>query len=829
MRSAWANLLLYRKRFAAVLLSIAIGVGFAASTLIFTASFKTDLARSVGAAASLVDVIAQPHSGVDTSTMQARIAAVPGVAAVEPDYRTILAFRSDTTRGFTHVQSIPVDPALRWFDLTDGVWPAAAADPASSVAIDPATAERNSLSVGSPLTVTLWDGSERRFTVVGLLDVHRSSLTGSRDEIYTDPAVAAQLSADKVDAFDITAAAGVAPAALAGTVGTALGSDVVVETGTAVAAELVQVVLGGTQVLGTVLLAFAVIAGLVAASVIANTFNILIHQRQRQIGLWRSIGASRSQVRSSVLAEALLVGAIGSIAGVPLAIGAALLAMPIADVQRSSLTIDPYSVAITAAVAMLITVLAAMVPSMRAMKVSPLAALNLLIPTPHGKNRGLFRTVLGVLLVAFGGSGLAAGVILPSLAVAIGGGVVSSLGVLLLLRSVLSRFLRMISPAARLAGTPGRLAAANALRNPHRAAATATALTISVGLIVTLQVAAATARASLSSSLDERFPLDISITSTPGPSSTDPSGVALSPLPAGLTAEIATVGGLTTRTLAGTMATLEVNGNRTPVTVLGTTADDAPVLRAPIIPAGRIALPTAMLAAAGLHTGDTVDLVGPAATVQLKVIDSQLARGQNEIAVVSQTALLKLDPTASAAAVWGRLADVDKANAAITTLNPIVAGYATVTLAGAAVDHASVGKGLSTILLLVTALLAVGAVIGVVGIGNSLGLSVTERTRESALLRALGLRRGQLRLSLAVEAALLSAVGSVVGIGVGIVYGWIGAAATFREIGTPTVFVFPATEVLTVFGLALVAGVAASVLPARRAARAQPRAVLVEV
>lgn len=828
VRSAWANLLLYRKRFAAVLLSIAIGVGFAASTLIFTASFRTDLSRTVGAAASMVDVIAQPLSGVDTDTMGDRIAALPGVAAVEPDYRTVLAFHTETTRGFTHVQSIPVAPALRWFDVTEGIWPSAAADPGSSVAVDPATAERNQLTIGSPVTVTQNDGTERRLTVVGLLDVHQSSLTGSRDELYTTSELAAAL-AGTVNAFDVTAAAGVDPGILTSRLAAVLGKSAVVETGLQVAQEQVDLVLGGTQVLGTVLLAFAVIAGLVAATVVANTFNILVHQRQRQIGLWRAVGASRAQVRRSVLAESLLVGGLGAVAGVPLAIGAALLAMPIAHVQTSSLTIEPLPMLVTLTVGVLVTVLAALVPSAKAMKVSPLAALNLLVAPPHGKNRGLIRTFLGAGLVLVGGAGLAAGVKLPSLAVAVGGGVVSALGVLLLLRSVLSRFLRLVSPAARLAGAPGRLAAANTLRNPHRSAATATALTIAVGLIVTLQVAAATARASLSASLDERFPLDVSISSDVEPSTTTSSGRMLPPLPADLSTELKAVDGLTTRTLAGTLADIDVNGASMTFTVLGVATDDATVVRGPITAGGTIALPAGVMASSRLEPGDLLTVVGPRGTVELSVADSRLARGLRATVVVSAADLQQLDPAAAPAAVWGQLQDIDTANSAITALNPIVARHPTISLGGAAVDHASIWKGLTRILLLVTALLSVGAVIGVVGIGNTLGLSVTERTRESALLRALGLRRAQLRISLAVEAAMLAAVGAVVGIGLGICYGWVGAAATFGEIDTPVVLVLPAGDVVMVFGLALVAGVAASVLPARRAARAQPRAVLVEV
>lgn len=829
MRSAWANLLLHKRRFAAVLLAIAIGVGFAASTLIFTDSFRTDLARTVGAAASKVDVVARPRSGTDPAGVENAIGAVPGVAEVEAVHHVIVPFTTYATRGFAHLQSIPSAPALRWFDLADGQWPADAADPQTSVAVDTDTAGRNQLSVGSAITVTTADRTERQFTVVGLLDVHRSSLTGSRDEFYTTVGLADQLEGGVVDEFDITAVTGTDAGNLAVAVTAALAGTAVVRTGADIAADQVELALGGTQVLQTVLLAFAIIAGLVASTVVGNTFTILIHQRQREIGLWRSIGASRRQVRTSVLGEALLIGVLGSLAGAPLAIGAALVAMSIAELQTSSLTVNVLPLALSMGAGIGVTVIAALLPSAKAMKVSPLAALNLLVPTPHSRSRGLVRAFLGLVMVVFGAGGLAAGVAMPSLAVAIGGGVVSALGVLLLLRSVLSRFLRVVGPAARVAGAPGRLAAANALRDPHRAAATATALTIAVGLIVTLQVAAATARSSLTASLDDRFPLDISVTSSAEPSADSPIGRLLSPLPAGLAAELATVDGLTLRTLPGTLGDLRANGNPIPVTVLGTPAGTRVVVRTTLVPVGTVALPDGMMASARLRAGDTVELTGPAGTLSLKVSVSHLARGQRSTVVVAAADLAVLDPAAAPAAIWGELADIDGANAAIAALNPIVGRYPLVELAGAAVDHASIWKGLARILLMVTALLSVGAVIGVVGIGNTLGLAVTERGRESALLRALGLRRSQLRLSLAIEAALLATVGSLIGVGLGAVYGWVGAAATFGEMDTPLVMDFPVADVLVVLVAAAVAGVAASVLPGRRAARAQPRAVLAEV
>ena len=653
MRSAWASLLLHKRRFAAVVLAIAIGVGFAASTLIFTDSFRTDLTRTVGASASKVDVVVQPRTGTDTAAMQTAIGAVPGVAAVEAVHHVIVPFTTELTRGFVHVQSIPNAPALRWFDLTDGQWPAQAADPGSSVAVDVDTAERNQLSVGSAVTVTTADSVERRFTVVGLLDVHRSSLTGSRDELYATIDVAGQLNGGRVDEFDVTAVPGTDTGTLATAVGAALADTAVVRTGAAIAADQVHIALGGTQVLGTVLLAFAVIAGLVASTVVGNTFTILIHQRQRQIGLWRSIGASRRQVRASVLGEALLIGVLGSLAGVPLAIGAALLAMPIADLQTSSLTVKVLPLALSMGAGIGVTVIAALLPSAKAMKVSPLAALNLLIPAPHSSSRGLVRTFLGLVMVLFGGGGLAAGVVLPSLSVAITGGVVSALGVLLLLRSVLARFLRLVVPAARLAGTPGRLAAANALRNPHRAAATATALTIAVGLIVTLQVAAASARSSLTSSLDDRFPLDISITSVALPSADSPTGRVLTALPAGVDAEMAAIDGLTLRTLNGTLADLRIDDISTPVTVLGAAPDTRAVVRTTIVPAGTVALPDGVMASARLRAGDTVELAGPAGTLTLAVSVSHLARGQRGTVIVAAADLAVLDPAAGPTAVWG--------------------------------------------------------------------------------------------------------------------------------------------------------------------------------
>ncbi|GAA2012299.1 FtsX-like permease family protein [Nakamurella flavida] len=814
MRSAWANLRAYPGRFVAVLLAIAIGVGFAAATQVFTASFQTDLVRSVGAEESLIDVDVQPaEQQLDPADPRLQVA---GVAATEARWTAFAELRTGSARGWVGLQGIPADPADRWFDLTSGAWPTGP----DSVVTDPGTATRNGLTVGDRITLDDGNGTERPVVLGGLVDVHTSKLAGAPDRLFGTTELVRSLAGGDPDRIAVTVADGVSPEQVADELGAAFGADALVRTGVVAAEARSAAVIGDTDALTSILLAFAAIAGLVASFVIANTFSILIAQRQRQIGLLRCVGASRRQVRRSVILEALLLGVIGSLIGLVLGIAVAAAGSGIAGIALSSLTVPPVALGITAVVGVLVTVAAALAPAARAMRVSPLSALSAVPTAAEGRRSGRLRLVAGGALTLAGGAGLAAGVVLPSLMVAVGGGVLSAGGVLLLLRSVLPGVLRLLGGSARFGGVPGRLAAANAQRNPGRSAATSTALVIAVGLIVTLQVAAASARASLAESLAGRYPLDVSIVDTTGTAGA---------LPAGLVDQVDALDGIRAVPVAGTSATVGTSSPDIPITVLGTTPATDAVLRSAAPAAGEVALPDWVVSSLDLATGDPVTLTGDGTAVTLRLAASRLADGVDTSAVVTATDLALLDPAAPPRAVWGALDDIDDADTVISGIKPLLVADDALSLTGAAVENAALAEGLDTMLLLVVALLAVAAVIAVVGIGNTLGLSVVERTRESALLRALGLRRGQLRLVIALESALLAAVGGVVGIVLGVGYGTIGAAATFAEIDEPLVVSVPWGQLGLVLLLALAAGVLASVLPARRAARATPTAALAEV
>ncbi|MEP6981679.1 MAG: ABC transporter permease, partial [Nakamurella sp.] len=769
MRSAWANLRAYPGRFVAVVIAIAIGVGFAAATLVFTASFRTDLVRSVGAAESLSDVEVRAGD-TDLRADDPRLLGTPGVAATDPRYTAYVELRTAEVHGYTTIRSIPADPVQRWFELQSGTWPTGP----DSVLTDAGTATRNGLTVGDTLTLSDANGVPRQLTLGGLVDVHVSKLAGAADQFFGDAPLVSALSGGYIDRIAVTVAGGASLDNVAVDLGRAFGPDAQVRTGAAAAEDRTSTVTGGTRTLTGVLLAFAAIAGLVAAFVIANTFTILVAQRQRQLGLLRCVGASRQQVRRSLIAEAAVVGVIGSTLGLVLGVGVGAAAMGVAGVALGSLTVSPPSMAIVAIIGVAVTVLAAWVPAARAMRVTPLAALSAVPTAAEDRRASRVRVLIGGGFSLVGGAGLAAGVVLPSLVVAVGGGLLSASGLMLLLRSVLPWMLRWVGGAARLCGVPGRLAAANAVRHPGRSAATSTALVVAVGLIVTLQVAAASAQASLSQALSERFPLDVSVVTA-----SDGAGA----LPAELIDRVDRIDGLRAVAVAGTAAAVGTLTQTFPLTVLGAAADSVAVLRAPAPQLGEIALPGWLVGSLDLKTGDPVTVSQGGTVVTLRLADNRVADNLDGAVVVTATDLALLDRAAQPRAIWGALDDIDEADTVIGDLKPLLVSDESLLLTGAAVEHAALTQGLDTVLLLVMALLAVAAVIAVVGIGNTLGLSVVERTRESALLRALGLRRGQLRLSIAVEAALLASVGAVVGIVLGVGYGAVGAAATFAEVG----------------------------------------------
>ncbi|WP_217616677.1 FtsX-like permease family protein [Cellulomonas sp. GbtcB1] len=599
----------------------------------------------------------------------------------------------------------------------------------------------------------------------------------------------------------------------------------------------------GTGPILVVVLAFAAVAMIVAGLVIANTFQVLVAQRTRTLALLRCVGAVRSQVRGSVLLEAGLLGLAASVAGTLLGTGLvqiALLVMQNADLPFPVPTVvrpTVASVVAPLAVGLVVTVLAALTPARVATRVAPIAALRPADAPAAGSRAGRFRLVVSLVLVVGGALMLAGGVALSQQAlvaavgVAILGGAASFVGLLVGAVFWMPRVVAAIGGLVGRLGMPARLAAANTGRNPARTAATSTALLIGVTLVAMMSTGAVTARATLDDELDTRFPVDLAVAS---PYTADEDGTAVAEaLPAGTVGALADIPGVES-VAALARDSVEVGGSGNVVDALGITPEQAAdVLRdADLVDAigdGTVVMPRALAASSGIEDGDTVALArserdaGSTATgtVDLTAVVVPL---DDWTVLVTPATLDAIGSAGTESTAWLRVADINDSGQVVQQVQDLTADSA-LDITGAALERALYQRAIDTLLAVVVGLLAVAVVIALIGVTNTLSLSVIERRRESATLRALGLTRRQLRASMAVEGALIAGVGAVVGVALGLAYGWLGSAAVLAGIADLQLRV-PWADLGLVLGVALVAGVLASALPGRTAARTPPVAAL---
>lgn len=595
----------------------------------------------------------------------------------------------------------------------------------------------------------------------------------------------------------------------------------------------------GTGPILVVVLAFAAVAMIVAGLVIANTFQVLVAQRTRTLALLRCVGAVRSQVRRSVLLEASLLGLAASVAGTLL--GTALVQVALLVMQNADLpfpvpsVVRPTVASVVAplAVGVVVTVLAALTPARVATRVAPIAALRPADAPAAGSRAGRFRLVVSLVLVVGGTLLLAGGVVLSKqlLVVAVGiailGGAASFIGLLVGAVFWMPRVVAAIGRLVGRFGMPARLAAANTGRNPARTAATSTALLIGVTLVAMMSTGAVTARATLDDELDTRYPVDLAVAA---PFTTDESGNPVTEaLPAGTVEALADIPGVeSSATLV--RDSVELGGTQT-VDALGITPEQAAaVLRdtdlAAAVGDGSVVVPEAVAKSAGIEDGDRVSVAraegsGVGTPVDLTAAVVPL---DSWFVLVTPGTLDELGSPGTLSTAWLRVADVLDSGTVVQQVQDLTSD-SVLEITGAALERALYQRAIDTLLAVVVGLLAVAVVIALIGVTNTLSLSVIERRRESATLRALGLTRRQLRASMAVEGALIAGVGAVVGVALGLAYGWLGSAAVLAGIADLQLRV-PWTDLGLVLGVALVAGVLASALPGRTAARTPPVAAL---
>jgi putative ABC transport system permease protein len=691
----------------------------------------------------------------------------------------------------------------------------------NEIAINAALAKAAGVKVGDRVGVLTLQ-PKRTFTLVGVFGYEggRDSMGGTQTIAFTTP-VAQELMLGQTGVFahiDVTAADGVSNDALRDRVQAALGPAYTVQTGQQLTEAQTAAFTQALSFFNYILIGFAAVALFVAAFLILNTFSILVAQRTRELALMRAIGAGRRQVIGSVLLEAVVIGLIAAVLGLGAGIGVgALLANVFGSfaggLQVASVGVPAAAIISAFAVGLGITVLAAVIPAIRAARIAPVAAMR----DAATADRPLTKvTVAGAFVLAAGGVMLALGLTgNASLWTFMGGVLLAFIGTALLTPLV-------AQPVAGLIGrifawsVPGRLGRLNAGRNPRRTAITAGALMVGIALITGINTVVTSAKASITQVADSQAKVDLIISGDGGPdrmATYDPAVID----------QVSKLDGVHAATAQyGDMAV--VNGEHdfvlaySDITVL-------PSMFSLTTTAGRIDALSDSQALVDATTATERGLtVGSPVTVQL-------ARGEPVTLTVS--------------GIYGKS---DLIGGLIVPASQVEHFYVPTpnfgfiqVNAGASVDavrsqvdglladspEVSVGDRhefiaqqageADQVLVMVQILLALAILIAVLGVVNTLALSVLERTRELGLLRAVGLGRAQTMRMVTVEAMVISVFGAVLGLAVGSGLG----TAVVRALNDEgiTVLALPWTQMATYLGLAALVGVIAAVLPAIRAAR----------
>lgn len=823
-----ASLRGHSRRFVAGGIAVVLSVAYVTAVLVAIDSVKGALEKALGAQYANADLVVTQSGGQPID--REGIGAVDGVAATARSGPTPLrATYPDGANDYTMVAAVPTDPALRWHDVVSGRLP----DAPGEIAISRATAEDSKLAIGDQIQLAPFEGEPETLRVMGVAST--TSMVENADLFAPERTVASMAGGEFGMEVLVRLADGTDPGALSAAVSDAAGNGTITRTGPEqVQAALAQLT-GGIDVIGGLLLGFAAIATFVALLVVANTFTIMIAQRARELALFRCVGAAKGQVFRAVLVESSVLGLAFSVVGLAAGIGLAQLALrllePYLDMNlpEIDLALAPVALLLPLGVGVSTTVLAALAPARRATKVPPLAALHPEFAIRVRSRAGAFRLIAGGILILVGGGMLAVGMrgATDPFVVLVGvcGGALSFLGVLLFGPILAPAVVRLLGLVARRAGVPGNVAVGNAVRNPRRTAATASALLVGVTLISILVVGAASSEATFAKTLDEQYPMDLTISV---PEVGDPEEQP-SAFPRETVDEVERLDGIET-VLPLHAANGRIGGERSPWQITGVDPRAAAGVLHGIRPIDGLRDGVAVLSpstARGLDVkqGDQLRIAVDGRTQDMRVRVIKEIYTPN--VMVTETDLRKLVAEPRLVGLWAKVApDVD-AQRLSDDLESTIGSVPNVALGGSVQERAFYGTVADVMLMTSTGLLAMAVAIALVGVGNTLSLSVLERTRENALLRALGLTRRQLRGTLAIEALLLSGTAVLIGVVLGAAYGYVGTSTLLGGIESAGVrFELPWGRLAWIVLIAVGTGLLASVLPARRAAKVHPAAAL---
>lgn len=718
-RSILSSLRAHLGRLVAACLAIVLGVGFGTLAMTAHASASHGIDETIGAQYRGVDAVVSPENEAITAADIAKVQKLPQAVSV---VTLMTAYLNASFPGLVRPTGLPVD-ALH--DTTHIAGPGTSSGrlptATNEIALPAKLAAKHKVAIGQTLRLSSYENKAWNVTVVGLLD---DSTSVGRGSAVATPAALKIFEPDAaVQAIGIAAKPGVTQQQLADAAQAVVAKGLLAYTGDAWIQHEVEGYTNGIDVLGGVFGMFAVIALFVACLVIGNTFTIVIAQRTREMALLRCVGASRRQVFSSVLAEASVVGVIASAIGVVFGVALSALGLALSrefdwGIPSVPLHLDLWSVFLPLLLGTVATIAAAVVPARRATKVAPLAALRPEAAPAAASKAGVLRLILGFLLLAGGGLLLAAGASTHQVLVGVAGGVVSFLGILAIGSLLVPALIRLIGTLpARSGGVPARIAVANAIRNPKRTAATTSALLIGVTLISLTCVGIASVRKTFDVSMDGQYPVDLMVTTYN------------EKMPAGAEQQLRDIKGIT-QVVPVRQVNIKAGGQELPVTGIDQAAAGS-VVHNPAI-ADQLKPGTALLDYSTLH------MLGLDDGAPLTIVSGQhkltvTARGATGLdpITVTSTDLSKLSSSASVTGFW--LASDPKADGSqvIDSVQQSIPSVKELSVSGGLAERTSYTKIFDVLLIVGVGLLAVSVLIALVGVGNTLSLSVLERTRRT--------------------------------------------------------------------------------------------------
>jgi len=706
--------------------------------------------------------------------------------------------------------------------LTSGRWPSAPRE----IAIDKATANAKHFTIGDTIGVVA-RGPVQTFRIVGLVKFGAlNSLGGATLSIFDLPTAQRLFHKEgKLDSIGVAGRPNVKPQQLVREIRPILPPTAQVRTGQAQAAKQSSDTSGILDILRYFLLAFGGVALFVGAFVIANTLSITIAQRTRELATLRTLGATRRQVLSSVMLEALVIGLLASLVGLFLGLGLAkgLNALFVSfgiDLPQAGTVFATRTVVVSLLVGVVVTLIAASRPAIRATRVPPISAVRegAVLPTSRFARFGpavasaVIVGAVALMLIGLFVGGLSTKARLLSIGV---GAAAVFIGVAMLAKTLVPPLARVLGwPAATFGGAAGELARGNAIRNPSRTASTAAALMIGLALVTVVSVLAAGIKTTFESAVNDVFRADYALTSQDGftPLSiasanalkTVPGVRVVSGVRAGQGKAFGSQIGLTG--VAGDISrVIDVGweqGSRLTPALLGRTgaftskdyAKKHDLTRgSPIV----VTLPTGVklhLRIRGIFSPPKGGAPYGDVTISTQLFDRVFQNPQNVYTFVLMDGGVNAVNTAK--------------------LNAALKSYPDAKIQTEEQFKANQLRGIDQLLRLLYVLLSLSIIVSLFGIVNTLVLTVFERTRELGMLRAVGMTRVQVRRMIRHESVITALLGAALGIPVGIVL----ALMVGKAISYPA-FTIPVGTLVVFVIAAIVCGLVAAIFPARRAGR----------